>query len=85
MKGSLCEQTVKKGGTTRFRPRPFVRTGAFCNSRGEVQAFHACMESLDLCPPRHEEKAIFKENQPSPMSVELRELRSSGAIRELHK
>ena len=35
LKGSLCEQTVKKGGTTRFRPRPFVRTGAFCNSRGE--------------------------------------------------
>ena len=29
LKGSLCEQTVKKGGTTRFRPRPFVRTGAF--------------------------------------------------------
>ena len=28
LKGSLCEQTVKKGGTTRFRPRPFVRTGA---------------------------------------------------------
>ena len=37
-------------------------------------------------PPRHEEKAIFKENQPSlHLAVELRELRSSGAIRELHK
>ena len=68
MKGSLCEQTVKKGGTTRFRPRPFVRTGAFFVIPGaKVQAFHACMEKPELyAPPRHEEKAIFKENQPSP-------------------
>ena len=45
LKGSLCEQTVKKGGTTRFRPRPFVRTGAFFVIPGaKVQAFHACME-----------------------------------------
>ena len=35
-------------------------------------------------PLSNEEKAIFKKNQPSPMAVELRELRSSGAIRELH-
>ena len=46
LKGSLCEQTVKKGGTTRFRPRPFVRTGALhiVIQGAKVQAFHACME-----------------------------------------
>ena len=46
LQGSLCEQTVKKGGTTRFRPRPFVRTGAlFIVIQGaKVQDFYACME-----------------------------------------
>ena len=29
LKGSLCEQSAKKGGTTSIRPRPFIGRGFF--------------------------------------------------------
>ena len=46
------------------------------------KAFRACTKGFELeNPQKHEDAAIFKENQRIRMFLELRKLHSNGAIR----